>query len=875
MNLLRRLTIPLASCAFALGAATALRAQVTPATFIWTGATSSDVTDDSNWSATSIAADHTNPGKGDTSNPDSLIFGNSGNNSLLIPWPGIALANITFSADANDYTFSGEIDEELGNATISLTGNILNTVGGRSILMDSTLSLSLTDAAHTVCVASGSTLTINGTVSDSDGGGSIVKNGSGTLILGGANTFGGGVTVNAGTLLLGASSRYNPDSSQVTDGPVGTGALTLAGGATLGVDTNSISEVTLHNDIVLGGFGATATLDTTCADLTLTGYISGWSGLAKVGKGTLTLSNENSDFSGGVSVQAGTLLLGASSLGHQRPLDTTPETYQFVLDSGPVGTGTLTLAACTTLGVAGDGGFQLDNAIALDNTGGTVRFDTGNGNLTLTGNISGAAGITMTGSNTLTLTGANSFAGGLTVRDGGTLQLGGSTLDTNNKLTAFAASIATGPVGTGTLTLAGEATLSTAGVDDVFLANNISISGPISIALAHEHYDAKGWDGAGYYWDGLTLSGPLSGGGSIDLSGQGNLTLDGNNSAWSGGLNLDGRNLVTVFADNALGTGPLTFNGESESTVRFSTPNPSIGSLSGGFTTYQSDGSYYYGSTVSLDAGTTLVVNQATDGNYAGMITGAGALVKAGTASLTLSGIHNDYSGGTTINAGLLVAATNSALGTGSVTLNGGALSLASGVTLTNPLVFSSSTPVVLAGNGTFGTPILADSHVILSPGNSPGNLTFSAGLTLASGTAISFQVQDAAGAAGTGYDLITVSGSSSILALTAASNTITFNVVFLNADGVDGTPANFSPTSAYSWTFATSSNAITGFDPNQFHLVTAGASSGLPGIFTFTESADHQSLLLNFTPVPEPSTYALLALGLGLIIASTRRRRA
>jgi len=79
-----------------------------------------------------------------------------------------------------------------------------------------------------------------------------------------------------------------------------------------------------------------------------------------------------------------------------------------------------------------------------------------------------------------------------------------------------------------------------------------------------------------------------------------------------------------------------------------------------------------------------------------------------------------------------------------------------------------------------------ANGSVILSPGNSPGNslgtLTFSNGLTLASGGAISFHLFDVNGPAGVGYSEISATGG---LTLTAAPNSLTFNLISVDANGL------------------------------------------------------------------------------------------
>ena len=57
----------------------------------------------------------------------------------------------------------------------------------------------------------------------------------------------------------------------------------------------------------------------------------------------------------------------------------------------------------------------------------------------------------------------------------------------------------------------------------------------------------------------------------------------------------------------------------------------------------------------------------------------------------------------------------------------------------------------------------------------------------------------------------------------------------------------------------------ITGFDPGAFTIDLSGFPNDLGGGGFFLTQGGND-LALNFTPVPEPSTYALMALGLGVV---------
>jgi outer membrane autotransporter protein len=249
-------------------------------------------------------------------------------------------------------------------------GSNLLTVGGNNL--STTVSGVISDCGPTGFECSAG--------SDATGGG-LIKIGTGTLTLSGANTYTGPTMVNAGTLQAGAVNAFSSAS-----------AFTVASGATLdlaGFD-QTVGSLAGVGNVTLGS--ATLTTNGDGSDTTFSGTISGSGGLVKVGEGTLTLSGNNS-YTGGTLLNEGTLAVGSSRA---------------------LGTGTLTLADGTTLQAAADG-LALANAVRLL---GDTTVDTQSNTLTLSGPISGTGGLDKIGSGTLTLTGASTYTGDTNVNEG-------------------------------------------------------------------------------------------------------------------------------------------------------------------------------------------------------------------------------------------------------------------------------------------------------------------------------------------------------------------------------------------------------------------------------------------------------------------------
>lgn len=296
------------------------------------------------------------------------------------------------------------------------------------------------------------------------------------------------------------------------------------------------------------------------------------------------------------------------------------------------------------------------------------------------------------------------------------------------------------------------------------------------------------------------------------------------------------------------------------------------------------------------------VTNSAT-GNYL-LVDGAGSVfsnrisVTVGNGTNTGNRI-NVTNGGTLHTGGLLNVRSNSTVNAaGSVWVGQGRPSVqtvnvlhtnanSNSVLTVNGLVSAEGTVTVgtrgvLGGAGTVqATQVTIASGGTLSPGNSPGTLAVSGGLTWLGGGNYNWQIHDATGAAGTGWDLMSVSGALDLTALTPSSR---FNINLWSLSGIspdtNGSAINFDNTiDGQTWTILTADGGITGFDAADFNinrLATNGATGFnntlAPGAF-FSVVQDGNNLNLTYT-VPEPSTYALLALSVVALAVHVIRRR-
>ena len=277
----------------------------------------------------------------------------------------------------------------------------------------------------------------------------------------------------------------------------------------------------------------------------------------KSSAGTLTLSGANT-YTGGTTLNNGTLAAGNNAAFGPGPLTINGGTL-------PASGGAVTLANKVTLGsnftLGGANPLTLSGTVDLGAATRTLTV-TNTANTTLSGVISGAAGAALqvnnTGGGTLTLSGANTYSGGTVLYASSNAVAAGSS-----SVLKPDGTMASGPFGTGTLTLDGG-TLAASGSRTVSNAvtvtyhsrlgggatDNLTLTGTINLGADSLHNNGDGTN---------TLSGVISGTGNIDQTSAGTLVLSGANT-YTGGTYLFSGTLV-AGSNQAFGTGSLSIQG--------------------------------------------------------------------------------------------------------------------------------------------------------------------------------------------------------------------------------------------------------------------------------------------------------------------------
>lgn len=619
-------------------------------------------------------------------------------------------ANVEADDVINSLVLDSGINVEMGTNTLNIASGALAKLGASP----SSISNGFLTAGHTnsedfkISVEGGSVLNILSEIIDNGSGVvSLTKSGDGVLVLAGVNAYTGTNTLNKGVVRISEERnlgdldnlvRFNSGVLQITE------SFTASSGKVFDVVASSTGVLDIDP-------GKTLSLANP-GNLRSGNHVSV---LVKQGEGTLLISAPNTNFTGTVRIDAGTV-----DLRHQNALGISGGKAQIDLNGGALALkndvstdfgNQLILSADSGISVdrVGVGSGQThsvghitmyahtltidgDNDVSLNISGGTLL---GNATLnTMTANasigaINGEFDLNKDGAGVLTLTGVNTYAGQTVVKDG-ILRLGDSERIPNGS----------------SLILSNAATFDLAGYNETVG----SLSGGGNVLLGN---NTNSFFSAGFNNSDTLYSGVISGSGSFIKSGTGTLTISGQHTytgrtevaggalLWEGGNDRIVTNSYLVVGLQAL----ADLNGYTQTVERVRLLGGTIDSGSAGLLRV-------YGDITNRDIETApTILSSYIKGNLElaspwpkfdvgdgipdedliveAFVFGANGLQKNGLGLMSLTA-SNDYSGLTDIQNGTLRARNDWALGQGGGTNNGtyvfrnAELQLEGGITITN-----------------------------------------------------------------------------------------------------------------------------------------------------------------------------------------------
>ncbi|WP_395753761.1 autotransporter-associated beta strand repeat-containing protein [Prosthecobacter sp.] len=614
--------------------------------------------------------------------------------------------------------------------------------------------------------------TVAAVIGDNGGATALVKSGTGTWVLTGANTYTGTTTISAGTLQVGNGN---------TTGTLGGGAV--VNNAALVI--NRSDAITVANAISGTGSFTQAGAGTT----TLSGTNS-YTGVTTITSGVLNVTSladgGSSSGIGASSNAAGNLVINGGTLQYTGISNvSTDRLFSVGLGSAVIdvsGTGTVNFANTGAMGFNGQSGAR-NLLLTGTNTSGTNII------AAAIGDFGGATSVTIDGAATWLLTGANTFTGATTLSSG-VLQIGGGslvsaliiganatleinganasigslagsgivqnnaataatlTMGGNNTDTIFSGIIRDGgagalsleKAGTGTMTLTGANTYSgtttiDAGVLQLGSGGTTGVLGTGAVTNNAQLIVNRS--------NAITVANAISGSGSLTQAGTGTTTLSGS-SSYTGGTTINagvlsvgelangGANSNIGASTNAAGNlvvngGTLQYTGAAVSTDRLFSVGTNGGTVDAsgtGAVNFTNTGSVGFNGQSGIR--TLTLTGSNTDGNTLAAVIGdnggATALAKTGAGTWVLSGA-NSYTGSTTISGGTLQ------IGDGGTT---GALSTSSALNNDGTLVFNRSNAVT---QGTDFASVISGSGAVTQAGS--GTLTLNASNTYAGTTSV------------------------------------------------------------------------------------------------------------------------------------------
>lgn len=641
-----------------------------------------------NGSTAALALNNTTNSIGSLSGSGNIFFANS--SSLTVNND----KDTTFSGTMTS-TGGGTVFRKQGDGVLTLSGattytgsTFLNNgtlkagssnalSGGSSYTLSPNTTLDLNNFPNTIASLAGdggsvvlgtATLT-TGTTGTTFGGsisgtGGLSLTGSNSLTLSGSNSYSGTTNLAGSTsLIAGARNSYSPNSNVVLS----------AASTSLNLNSfdNEIGSLAGSGSVVLSG---TLTL-TRNVDTSFSGGMSGAGGLIKKGSGIFTLTGTNNkNYSGLTQIQSGTIRANSINAFSPNSLVEINSSAQLNLNNFSNAIGPLSGAGIVELGTG---------TLTIKMTEST----------TFAGDITGNGGIIIQDTSTLTLSGTNSYLGDTEIDSDAKLAAGAtnslapdsvvemtdetSSLYLNNFDNTIGALSGDGLVdlgtailtmgsvdsttfsgvitGTGGINKVGDTTLTLEGtntyqgITTISEGTLISINGSIPSTSPIVDNAELIFDQDGDY----THLAPISGTGSVTVTGDGSMTLLGCNT-YSGGTTVDSD--ATLIGNSHSLQGAIEDNG-------------------------------------------TLIFDQKFNGAFNGTITGIGDLIKTGCGQLAICTDSPAFTGLTSVNQGVL--ALNALLG-GNMDVNNGGTLAGIGTVGSNLTIKNGGT--ISPGNGSPGT---------------------------------------------------------------------------------------------------------------------------------------------------------------------------
>ncbi len=729
---------------------------------------------------------------------------------------GTSSVNFTDTSSAGNATITGDSKSEInfaghstaGNATITNNNKLTfgdNSEGGAAtITNNSQLIFNDSSSAGASTIVNNDRITFNG---QSTGGGARIANNGYIGFTGNSNGLGTAITNSAnGVVDLSGSTGY------LGDGKLSVGSFIGSGNFYLGSNTVTLTN---GNGTVSGVISDCGAGGTACAN-------SGASGgsLVKTGSGVTTLTNANT-YTGGTTISSGTLQLGDATHVGSIVGDVTVASgggFFFIVNADTTGITSLNNSGFTFFSnntsasnAAITNNFRLTfednstagssilvnndflafantstagNAAITNNVGGVVDFSRSSGpngdHKISAGSIAGAGDFYL-GSNALTVGGNNQSTtvsgaisdcgaggslcsmpgatGGMLVKIGtGDLTLSGANTYTGGtRVVAGTLSLASNDaLGTGAVVLDPNTTLHLAGAQ---IANTVNVSGDPNIAVT-----------------GANSLTSIVGSGDVNILGtSGNASTDV--------LTLNGPNAYTA----------ATFVGDGTAGAAATLKGSAVNALSAS-------------STTMVTANSILDLNGFDQA--IGALAGAGAVTNSGASAATLTANGNDSStvfSGVIEDGGAATAFTKA--GTGTLTLSGistftGATTVSGGRLMVDGSIASSSGVQVNAGGSVGGSGFLPSTIIAsggtLAPGSTTAALTVNGNLTINTGATYAVEtsptatghtsVTGTANLAGTAYVNFApgnyIRGSYTILSAAGGLSGTTFNALQTSMPG-------------------------------------------------------------------------------------------